>query len=393
MPLALMPAWTEPVDLGILRESDDPLGFRSAANSIAGLLCSPITSRTTSVRHLSLFCWVANCASTQTGARINSEIFDRVARLMTIAASGALIDSSLALELEQRLSLAMPGRRKATLVAHRLANGTARGDDFDLPLLGSERAQGLWGSYSALARNLGLLEPRGVGMALSDEGLKLAMRFRKTVFPYKKKEHFLTEDPVEKGRICNELIAKFDSESWPLTPDERTHFLKLLDGERLGARPRLGFLMARAAHKASLASIRSDPEAMHLLGVDGESVARLVGRAIELNRLIRMVEMPFRTIYAEDAHPPEPDLHRFKELLEWADRHGLEMGALLGAPSTWHAINRHHTSIFHRRGRPSWRDLAAQGILHLPARPRLPDYRFSALRSLGRECELAGGFR
>ena len=391
MPLDLSPAWTEPVDLGILRESDDPLGFRSAANRIAALMCSPITSRTTSVRHLSFFCWAAHCASPKSGGPIDRDQFDRAARVITIAATGALV--SLHLEPAQKLALTLPGRRKAGSIAERILNMKGRDGDFDLPLLGSAHAQGLWGTYGALARNLGLLESRGSAMALSEEGRDWATRLPSAAFPYMKPAQFLSEDLAENERVIFKLVECFDLDDWPSTIHERNGFLNLLDREQLKVRPRLKFLMTRAADRATLSSISRDPEAQNLLGVDGEMITKLAERATELNRLIKLVELPFRTIYSEKANPPAPDLLRFKGLLEWADHQGLEMGALFGAPSTWHAVKRHHTTIFHRRGRPSWGDLSAQGLLHLPDRPRLPDYRFNALRSLGHECELGGDFR
>ncbi len=144
--------------MALVRESDDPLGFRSAANRIAALMCSPITGRTTSVRHLSSFCWAARAASGARGQRIDRDLFDRAARVLTIAATGVLSEPGLALSPTQIRSLTLPGRRRATYVAQRVKSEQSRMDDFERPLLGSEHAQGLWGSYASLAGILGLVD-------------------------------------------------------------------------------------------------------------------------------------------------------------------------------------------------------------------------------------------
>jgi hypothetical protein len=313
--------------------------------------------------------------------------------VITIATTGALVHYGLHLEPEQKLSLTLPGRRKATSVARRIAERRSRDDDFDLPLLGSEHAQGLWGTYGALARNLGLIGSSGSGMALTSTGQEWAMHLRSTAFPYMQPTQFVSEFLAENEKVCFKLVDSFNSDVWPSTLYERTGFLTLLNGIYLQSRPRLEYLMNRAAEKATLFSVSRDPTAQKLLSVDGSTIANLAGRAADLNRLVRDVELPFRARYSEGDQPPMPDLLRFKGLLEWADRQGLEMGALREAPSTWHAIERHHASVFHRRGRPSWKDLEVQGLLHLPGRPRLPDYRFNALRSLAGECELIGNLR
>ncbi len=384
--MALAVAWTVPVDLAILRESDDPLGFAAAADRLAALMCSPITGRTTSVRQLSIFCWAARTAERGAGRWIHAESFDRASRIFTVSTTAILQEWGSALSLAQRRALILPGRRRAGSVANRYRHVRLRPDDFDRPLLGAEHSQGLWGAYASMARNLGLVEKVGSQSRLTHEGRDWADRFRVTFIPYSKKDWFSSPDITESTKAVDKFTTEFAPRLWPLTDVEREGFFSLLDRAELEAFPRISFLMERAASWSSLPAISRHRRAATLVGVDGTSLAHLAHLASLATQAIGDVEDAYRSRVLDVDSPTPPNLRPFSELISWARGQGLDIGALHPGPISWSSMDRHHASLFRRRGRTAWPDLAKGGMLDIPPSSPRPNYRFSSLRRLAAEC-------
>ena len=389
VPLGLTPTWTEPVDLAVLRESADPLGFRAAAERIAALMCSPVTGRTTSVRHLSMFCFAAWASTSSTTRRINRDAFDRAARIVTIATTGLLVHEGHALTTPQRRSLILPGRRRATQVSARLKARRARIDDFDLPILGSERNQGLWGGYASLANALGLLDASVTPSRLSPEGLRWAHRFRQMAGPASRPNWYVDSEQYWNEKAWLKLTESFQADRWPVTTGEVEDFRRLLDRSDLVARLRLDFLITRATMNvgpaASLAVISRNKTGRNLIGIDGTPLSGLAHFAVLAADLIAAVELPFRRRFSDGQAFPRPDLRPYEKLFIWARSQGLDMGGLEPELTSWDVLDRHHAALFHRRGRPAWPALFKQGLLELPGEPQSPDFRFGALRRIGQE--------
>ena len=345
------------------------------------------------MRHLSSFCWAARAASGARGQRIDRDLFDRAARVLTIAATGVLSEPGLALSPTQIRSLTLPGRRRATYVAQRVKSEQSRMDDFERPLLGSEHAQGLWGSYASLAGILGLVDSSKRYPVLTPEGWRWAQRLKVTAFPSSMPAWFTTEHISDNIKALTRLQEQFDPHLWPTSGEEQRGFVTLLEQQGPATRHRLIFLMQEAARRRSLSSISRGREAKKLFGVDGTSLAELAGLGALLRVLVREVELPYRDRVSGGSTPPAPDLTPFKQLLDWAGHQGLDMGALRPTRTTWGALDRFHRTLFHRRGRAAWADLSRQGLLELPAKPRLPDFRFGALRCLADEFDDLDHFR
>jgi hypothetical protein len=380
-------AWTVPVDLAILRESADPLGFASAADRLAALMCSPITGRTTSVRHLSMFCWVALTAEQGPGRRLNSDHFDRSSRILTISTTAVLQRRGSSLTLPQRRALTLPGRRRAGGVATRYLSDRLREEDFDLPLLGAEHAQGLWGTYASMARNLGLIEKVGGKTRLTPAGRKWANHFGRNFFPHAKPGWFSSPDIVENKKAVDKFLTVFTPHLWPLSEFESNGFFQLLDRDELNASQRITFLMGRAAANSPLSAISRNRASATLVGVDGTSLAHLAHLAHMATQAIRQVENPFRSRLLFGDRPPDPDLGPYGELIDWAKGQGLDIGTLKAGRVKWASLDRHHARMFRRRGRVSWPDLAKEHRLDIPPTAPRPDFRFTSLRRLSAECQ------
>jgi hypothetical protein len=380
-------AWTVPVDLAILRESADPLGFAGAADRLAALMCSPITGRTTSVRHLSMFCWVALTAEQGPGRWLNADDFDRSSRILTVSTTAVLLRHESSLTLAQRRALTLPGRRRAGGVATRYHSDRLREEDFDLPLLGAEHAQGLWGTYASMARNLGLIKKVGGKTRLTPTGQKWANHFGRTFFPHAITGWFSSPDIVENKKAVDKFLAVFTPSLWPLTEFESKGFFQLLDRDELNASQRITFLMGRAAANSPLSAISRNRATATLVGVDGTSLARLAHLAHLATQAIKEVESAYRSRLLNETGHTKPDLGPYGELIDWAKGQGLDIGTLKAGRVTWASLDRHHATMFRRRGRVPWPDLAKEHLLDVPPTAPRPDFRFTSLRRLNAECQ------
>ncbi len=380
-------AWTVPVDLDILRESADPLGFAGAADRLAALMCSPITGRTTSVRHLSMFCWVALTAEQGPGRWLNSDHFDRSSRILTISTTAVLQRRGSSLTLPQRRALTLPGRRRAGGVATRYRSNRLREEDFDLPLLGAEHAQGLWGTYASMARNLGLIEKIGGKARLTPTGRDWADHFGRAFFPHANTGWFSSPDIAENKKAVHKFSIQFTRSLWPLTELESNEFFHLLDRDELSASRRIKFLMGRAAANSPLSAISRNRASASIVGVDGTSLERLAHLAHLATQAIKEVENAYRARLLFGDRPPAPDLGPYGELIDWAKGQGLDIGTLKAGRVTWASLDRHHATMFRRRGRVPWPDLAKEHLLDIPSTASRPNFRFTSLRRLNAECQ------
>ena len=130
------------------RESADPLGFRSVANSIARDLVPGLTNSTWLPRGYSLVCLGVDFAQAgDTPARRNDRYL-RFERLFVLAA-----------QLKNGDEHPYPGKR----VAARLLGQPGERAPLDRALLSRELAGGMWSTYRRSAINLGLLRQVGRG--------------------------------------------------------------------------------------------------------------------------------------------------------------------------------------------------------------------------------------
>lgn len=383
--LSLEPVWTEPFELGVADETDDPLGFRAAANRLASYMVSPITGRTVSLRQLSLFCFCAASASRWSDRAIDMDIFDRAVRSTVIASTAVLQQYQGELAQPTVRALTLAGRRRASTAAQRLRSETATADDFERPLLAAERSQGLWGTYAALARSLGFLSERNGQPVLTSDGRAVAGEVRFT-YPWIRWDWFA--DPVDAIRAAKKFVDEFEPMNWPVLDAEVKLFRQSLDRPELRSRDRVEFLLEFARHHLGPRAMLRYPEAAVLVGTDGTSLRELAVLAHQARYAVEVIEQDFRDRVRLDAEVEVPDLACCARLIEWAGKQGLAAGALSGV-STWSQVDRYHRKVMHRRGRPAWTDLSALERQLITAEATAPDFRLAALRRIGAELDAA----
>ena len=334
-----------------------------------------------------MFCWVSFTAEQGPGRWLNADDFDRSSRILTVSTTAVLLRHGSSLTLPQRRALTLPGRRRAGEVAKRYRSNRLREEDFDRPLLGAEHAQGLWGTYASLARNLGLIEKVGGKTRLTSAGRRWANHFGRTFFPHAKPGWFSSPDIVENKKAVGKFLTVFTPSLWPVTEFESNEFFHLLDRGELSASRRIKFLMGRAAANSPPSAITRNRASASIVGVDGTSLERLAHLAHLATHAIKEVENAYRSRLLFGDRPPAPDLGPYGELIAWAEGQGLDIGTLKSGRVSWASLDRHHETLFRRRGRISWPDLAKEHLLDIPPTATRPDFRFTSLRRLNAECQ------
>jgi hypothetical protein len=276
---------TEPYELGSVRAAADPLGVRAAASRLAGYMFSPVTSRTTSVRQLGLFLTCVGAATPGRGP-VDRDRFVNAVRLLTIAATRALLELDPYERSWAPSLLGLPGRQEAQRIAKRIARTGGTQEDIAGRLLAEELSQGLWGRYGTLSERLELM----IGGRLTPLGQKLAKATRRAVMPGISPatlQTFAIEPTVAGEARIHDAVARSlaDRRSywpltvWPVATSETGLFRQALDGRHHGRT--VGAIIDRAAYRTKpqlIATLRQPPLSEET-GTNGEQLGELSGLA------------------------------------------------------------------------------------------------------------------